>query len=40
MLGSSSTYSTPDRALPIWVVSRIRWLSPPDKVPADRARVR
>ena len=40
MLGSSSTYSTPVRALPIWVARRIRWLSPPERDAAPRERVR
>ena len=40
MDGSSKIYSTPIRLLPIWVASRIRWLSPPERVPALRARVR
>ena len=25
---------------PIWVASRMRWLSPPERVPAERASVR
>ena len=29
MLGSSSTYMTPDRSLPSWLASRMRWASPP-----------
>ena len=32
--GSSSTYSTPTRPEPIWVASRMRCASPPDRVPA------
>ena len=40
MEGSSKIYSTPIRLLPIWVASRIRWLSPPERVPALRASVR
>ena len=40
MEGSSRIYSTPMREEPIWVASRIRWLSPPDRVPASRLRVR
>ena len=35
--GSSSTYSTPTRPDPIWVASRIRWASPPDRVAAGRS---
>ena len=38
--GSSRIYSTPMRLLPIWVARRMRWLSPPDRVPLDRDRVR
>ena len=33
-------YSTPIREEPIWVARRMRWLSPPDRVPACRVRVR
>ena len=33
MEGSSRIYSTPIREEPIWVARRMRWLSPPDKVP-------
>ena len=40
MDGSSKIYSTPIRLLPIWVASLIRWLSPPERVPLDRDRVR
>jgi hypothetical protein len=40
MDGSSSTYSTPTRPLPIWLASRMRWASPPDRVAAERASVR
>ncbi len=38
--GSSRIYSTPIRLDPICVASRIRWLSPPERVPAARLRVR
>jgi hypothetical protein len=38
MLGSSRIYSTPMRLDPIWVARRMRWLSPPERVPAARAR--
>ncbi len=34
--GSSSTYMTPTRLDPIWVASRIRCASPPDRVRAER----
>ncbi len=34
--GSSSTYSTPTSPEPIWVASRIRCASPPDRVAAGR----
>ena len=40
MEGSSRIYRTPIRLEPIWVASRIRWLSPPERVPALRERVR
>jgi len=40
MDGSSKIYSTPIRLLPIWVARRMRWLSPPERVPLDRDRVR
>ncbi len=40
MEGSSRIYSTPMRLDPIWVASLIRWLSPPERVAADRLRVR
>ena len=40
MDGSSRIYSTPIRLLPIWVARRMRWLSPPDRVPDARDRVR
>ena len=40
MDGSSRIYSTPIRLLPIWVARRIRWLSPPDRVPEERLSVR
>ena len=40
MLGSSRIYSTPTSPEPIWVAKRIRWASPPDRVPAERDRVR
>ena len=40
MEGSSRIYSTPVRALPIWVASLILWLSPPDSVAAERESVR
>ena len=40
MDGSSRIYSTPIRDEPIWVASRIRWLSPPERVPAERESVR
>ena len=40
MEGSSRIYSTPIREEPIWVARRMRWLSPPDRVPACRVRVR
>ena len=33
-------YSTPMREEPIWVARRMRWLSPPERVPEDRDRVR
>ena len=33
-------YSTPIKEEPIWVARRMRWLSPPDKVPEARDRVR
>ena len=32
--------STPTRAEPIWVARRMRWPSPPDRVPLVRSRVR
>ena len=34
--GSSSTYITPVKPLPIWLAKRIRCASPPDKVSAER----
>ena len=40
MDGSSRIYSTPIRLEPICVASRMRWLSPPESVPALRERVR
>ena len=40
MEGSSRIYSTPIREEPIWVARRIRWLSPPDRVPEARDKVR
>ena len=40
MDGSSRIYSTPMREEPICVARRMRWLSPPDRVPAPRDRVR
>ncbi len=40
MEGSSRIYSTPIREEPIWVARRMRWLSPPDRVPEARDRVR
>ena len=40
MEGSSRMYNTPIRLEPIWVASRIRWASPPDRVAAARDRVR
>ena len=40
MLGSSRIYSTPIRLEPIWVARRMRWLSPPERVAAERARDR
>ncbi len=40
MLGSSSIYSTPIRLDPICVASRIRWASPPDRLPVARSSVR
>mgnify|MGYP001781739242 CR=1 FL=1 len=40
MEGSSRIYSTPIRLLPIWAARRMRWLSPPERVPLDRDRVR
>ena len=40
MDGSSRMYSTPTSPAPIWVASRMRWASPPDSVPAARARLR
>ncbi len=36
MVGSSSTYSTPVRPLPIWLARRMRCDSPPDSVGAGR----
>ena len=38
--GSSRIYSTPTSDEPICVASLIRWLSPPESVPAERDRVR
>ena len=38
--GSSSTYSTPTRPLPICEARRIRWASPPARVAAERDRLR
>ena len=38
--GSSRMYSTPARAEPTCVASRMRWLSPPDRVAAVRSSVR
>ena len=39
--GSSLRLSwNPDSRLPIWVASRMRWASPPDSEPAERASVR
>ena len=38
--GSSRMYSTPIRLDPIWVASRIRCASPPDRVTLVRSRVR
>ena len=40
ILGSSRIYSTPIREEPICVARRIRWLSPPESVPARLASVR
>ena len=40
MEGSSSTYITPVRPLPIWLARRMRWASPPDKVSALRLKLR
>ncbi len=40
MDGSSRMYNTPIREEPIWVARRIRWLSPPERVPEARERVR
>ena len=40
ILGSSRTYNTPVNLDPIWVASLILWASPPDKVPADLAKVK
>ena len=40
MDGSSSTYITPIKPAPIWLARRMRWASPPDKVSAERARVK
>ena len=38
--GSSKTYNTPVRRVPIWVARRIRWASPPDNPPARLASVK
>ena len=38
--GSSSTYMTPTRPAPIWLASRMRWASPPERVSAERDRLR
>ncbi len=40
MDGSSRIYRTPMRLEPICVASRMRWLSPPDRVAAERESVR
>ena len=40
MDGSSRMYSTPIRLEPIWVASRMRWASPPDRVSLVRSTVR
>ncbi len=40
MEGSSRIYSTPMREEPIWVARRMRWLSPPERVPEERDKVR
>ena len=40
MEGSSSTYNTPTRPDPIWLARRMRCASPPERVAAERARVR
>ena len=40
ILGSSKIYKTPTNEEPIWVANRIRWLSPPDKVPEERNNVK
>ncbi len=40
IVGSSSTYSTPDSPLPIWLARRMRWASPPESVGAARCNVR
>ena len=40
MDGSSRIYSTPISEEPICVARRMRWLSPPERVPAARDRVR
>jgi hypothetical protein len=39
MLGSSSTYITPDKPLPIWLARRMRCASPPESVSAPRSRL-
>ena len=40
IVGSSSTYSTPQRPLPTWLARRMRWASPPESVGAARPSVR
>jgi hypothetical protein len=40
MVGSSRTYSTPERPLPIWLARRMRCASPPESVGAARCNVR
>ena len=40
MEGSSKTYITPVRPLPIWLARRMRWASPPERVSAERLKFR
>jgi hypothetical protein len=37
MEGSYRMYMTPTSLEPIWLASRMRWLSPPERVPEFRA---